>query len=118
MLAHAGKNHGLTLIEVVVALLVLSIGLVALAGVAATVTRMADGAQRSTQLAALLSERLEILQAEACGSAGSGKEVRAPFHLVWVVTPEAGGRRVTVSGTSSTGVRRVVTVSRFIGCAA
>lgn len=108
----------MTLVEVIVALSVLSVGLIALAGVAAFVTRMVTRGEHATKLAVLITERLEIL-AVACRGAGSGTEFRAPFLLRWTVAQKPGGARVTVSGSvPAVKSERAVTISRFVGCPA
>ena len=110
-------GRGTTLVEVVVALLVLTTGLLALAGTGAAVTRLASGAWLNTQLAALLSERLEVAAAAACSSPDAGRESRGPLRLRWMVVDAAPGRVVTV-WAAAPGVRgvRALTVSRFVGC--
>jgi len=111
------QYRGVTLVEVVVALLVLSVGAVALAGLAATVTRMADSGASSTRLAALLGERVEILQGNACDDPGEGRERRPLFELRWTVTPEGGVRRLSVRAyTLTTRTPRVITITRFVDC--
>jgi len=99
-----------------VALFVLTVGLLALAGVAAGVTRLTTRAALNTQLAALLSERLEILTTEVCRSAG-GEESRGAFRVRWTVTPADAGRRVTVRA-SAPGQHSPLqaSVSRFVAC--
>ena len=53
---------GFTLVEVLVAVVVLGIGIVALAGSAAMVTRMIGRGQMGTRAAQLASQRLELLR--------------------------------------------------------
>lgn len=112
------NNHrGVTLIEVVVALLVLTVGAIALAGLAATVARMVDSGARATRLAALIGERVEILQGSACNGPTQGRERRDRFELRWTVAPDGGGRRLTVWATSSTTrIPRAITITRFVDC--
>jgi prepilin-type N-terminal cleavage/methylation domain-containing protein len=60
------RENGFTIIEVVVAILVLSIGLLAMVGSTAMVTRMIARGQRSATAAIFASQRLEQLRASAC----------------------------------------------------
>src|SRR5262249_11014653 len=111
-----GDRRGTTLIEVVVALFVLTVGLLALAGVGATVTRLTERGGRQTRAAALLPERLESLRSHGCAAA-PGEEIREPFRVRWSFEPAPGGRRATVRilapGLSAPGA---LSISRFIAC--
>lgn len=60
---HTG--HGFTLVEVLVAVVVLGIGITALVGSSAMVTRMIGRGQMETRAAQLASRRLETLRREA-----------------------------------------------------
>ena len=110
--------RGVTLVEVVVALLVLTVGAVALAGVAGTVAQMAGSGADSSRLAALLGGRVERLQGTACEELSQGMERSAGFELRWSVTAEGRGRRLTVRALSSARTPRAVTITRFVYCPA
>ena len=109
--------RGTTLLEVVIALFVLAVGLLMLAGLAAGITRMATSAALNTELATLLSQRLEIVVAGACDSPVTGVETQGSLRVRWAVAPAEAGRRVTV-WAAAPGARGVppVTVSRFVWC--
>ena len=71
-------NHprGFTLLEVIVALVVLEVGLLGLLATLATVTRLIGRGERASAAAAFAGERLERLRASACTSQIGGSEVR------------------------------------------
>lgn len=101
-------ERGVTLVEVTVALLVFTMGVVALAGLAATVARMVNRGVTATQLAARISERLEILQAGACRATASGSTGRGPLEVRWRVTADGDDRRITMSAGNMVITRYVV----------
>jgi len=85
-------ERGFTIVEVLVAVLVLSVGVLALVGTAGLVTRMVGQGHRFTEASALASERVELLRAQGCPSAGSGSETRGAYTISWRIIDEAGGR--------------------------
>ena len=95
---------GFTIIEVLVAIIVLTIGLLGLVSTVGLVTRMISQGQRYTAASTLASERFEILRAQGCPATGSGAETRAPYAIAWTVTDVAGGkgRQLAVAVTSPT----------------
>ncbi len=99
-------NHppraGFTLVEVLVAVLILAVGLSALAGTAAITTRTVGESTRHTRATALGAGRSEILLTGSCRSAGSGSDTRDGLTVEWSSGP----------GTQSTTFRWIVTVVR------
>jgi len=69
------REQGFTIVEVIVAILVLTIGLLALVTSAALVTRMIGRGQRSAVAAQYAQRRLEILRTSGCKSQAGGSEV-------------------------------------------
>jgi prepilin-type N-terminal cleavage/methylation domain-containing protein len=69
------QERGFTIVEVIVAMLVLTVGLLGLVTSAALVTRMIGRGQRSAVAAAFAGRRLEMLRASACASRTAGSEV-------------------------------------------
>ncbi len=69
------RERGFTIVEVVVAIMVLTVGLLGLVTSAALVTRMIGRGQRSAVAAAYAGRRLEMLRATACGARSPGSEV-------------------------------------------
>ncbi|HMC19626.1 MAG: hypothetical protein DMD25_12700 [Gemmatimonadetes bacterium] len=69
------REEGFTIVEVIVAILVLTIGLLALVTSAALVTRMIGRGQRSAVAAQYAQRRLEMLRVTGCKSQAGGSEV-------------------------------------------
>jgi len=99
------ERNGFTIVEVLVAVLVLSIGLLGLAASAATVTRMISQGQRYSEASAMASERFEILRSRSCAAMSDSSETRGPYSLQWTVQNVANGRarRVMLVVVSPTG---------------
>jgi prepilin-type N-terminal cleavage/methylation domain-containing protein len=101
-----GSNtKGLTLAEVMIALLILSIGLLAIAASSGSVYRMLGRGKMSTEIAHVASSRLEQLRREAnkttprCTSPGFNSGVdTADVNVIerWTVTGTGATRNVTV----------------------
>jgi prepilin-type N-terminal cleavage/methylation domain-containing protein len=117
---------GFTLVEVLVAVVVLGIGIVALAGSAAMVTRMIGRGQMGTRAAQLASQRLELLRNAAyrtnprCTDASfaSGGPVTAQgITETWVI--QAGTLRIiteTVTYRTANGGTHSDVFTTKIGC--
>src|SRR2546427_10053832 len=69
------REAGFTIVEVIVAILVLTIGLLALVTSAALVTRTIGRGQRSAVSAQYAQRRLEMLRVSGCKSQAGGCEV-------------------------------------------
>src|SRR2546427_3040103 len=68
------REQGFTIVEVIVAILVLTVGLLALVTSAALVTRMIGRGQRSAVAAQYAQRRLEMLHVTGCTSQAGGSE--------------------------------------------
>ncbi|HXV86535.1 MAG TPA: prepilin-type N-terminal cleavage/methylation domain-containing protein [Gemmatimonadales bacterium] len=93
--------RGVTLPEVLVALVILAVGLVGLASAGAAASRLASRGHWEARAAGLASQRIETLRRDACRGPTSGVEVRGPLTLSWALEGSAGPsyRRVFVSVT-------------------
>jgi hypothetical protein len=108
------------LIEILVALTILSVGLLGLAGASVTVTRLLGDGRWSTTTMGSASRRIELLRAAARDSAActalSGGSAALPGGLLerWTISPgvRSVGVEVIVSGRRS----RVDTLSAVIPC--
>ena len=69
------REQGFTLVEVIIAIIVLTVGLLGLVTSAALVTRMIARGQRSSVQAAFSARRLEMLRSTACTSQAGGTDV-------------------------------------------
>ncbi len=91
------SRAGLSLVEVVVAMMVLSIGLLGLLGAAGSAVRSVIETDRTVNAAYFANEQMEQLEALGCDAVSSGQEVRQDFYDVeW-----------TVSGTATSRARQV-----------
>jgi len=76
--------RGFTIIEALVALLMLNVGLLGLVSAAGAVNRLIRRGQSSTAAAMLVASRLEVLRAAGCGASG-GAETRDGLTVNWQV---------------------------------
>lgn len=113
-------ERGFSLIEILVALTILSVGLLGLAGASATVTRLLGDGRWSTVASSHASERIELLRAAAgdsasCGSLSAGSAT-LPGGLLerWTISPGVHSvvAEVIISGRRT----RVDTLSAVIPC--
>ena len=104
------SRSGFTLVEVLVAVTMLSVGIMALAGNAAMVTRMIGRGKSDTQAAQLATLKVDSLRARAyattprCTGLVNGASAVDRVTLSWTVqTPPSGiGRNVSVSASYNT----------------
>lgn len=101
-------ERGFTIVEVIIAVIVLSVGLLGLVSTAALTTRMISQGQRYSEAAALANQRFEILRATPCLFMANGSNAAGQVQLTWTVTAIQAdrARQVTVDVTSSTGTGR------------
>jgi prepilin-type N-terminal cleavage/methylation domain-containing protein len=120
-------RSGFSLIEVLVAVTVLSVGIVALAGSAATVTRMIGRGKMGTRAAELASQRFELLRLAAYQTtprcthatfAGGGPVTAQGVTETWTVTAAGTPRTVTETVTYRTakGATHTDVFTTRIGC--
>jgi len=90
------RDHGFTIVEILVAVLLLEIGLAGLVAGGALLTRLLTAGRRAERVAAFAAARLERLHIDACitGAADGTEELRQGGVLVatnrWAVTPANG----------------------------
>jgi type IV pilus assembly protein PilV len=103
---------GFTLVEMMVAILLLSVGLMGLAALSTTVTRGNIQSSTLTAASALAQERIERFRTESYGSIASGGDTRGvdgvTYTRNWTVTnddPEAGLKAIAVTVRWSTNGR-------------
>ncbi len=81
------NRRGFTFVEVVVAMLILTVGVLALASSMARLSRILNRGSMATTGALYAQSRLEHLRATGCVSLASGSATPAPsYQLVWTVT--------------------------------
>ena len=101
-------SFGLTLVEVLVALVVLCVGILALTGSSSIITRMIGSGKAETHAAMAASQRIESLRLAArtgptrCSSpefASGGPVIQDGLTQSWTVSPAGSLRRVRVTVT-------------------
>ena len=91
------NTKGFTIIEVMVSMLILTVGLLAMASTAGLVTRMIGESKRFEAAAELAAQRIEIIIAETpCPSLGSGSATSGPNTVAWTVTAFGRGEQIQV----------------------
>ncbi len=112
------SRSGFTLVEVIIATMILTVGLLGLASTAGVVTRMIGQGQRYSEVAWMASQRFETLKSQTCASMSSGSVSEGQFSSVWTVTPlGTAANRISVKVTSPTGVgTRVDTFETSVAC--
>ena len=111
------KSGGFTIVEVLVALLVLSVGILGSISIFASATRTFNSGHAAVEAAANAAELLETVRGGGCGGSTAGSGIGGFGAYTWdieEITPEL--RRVTVV-VRSVGVRaRTDTFSATIAC--
>ena len=93
--AHRRQRSGFSLAELIVALMLLTVGLLALASTSAFLTYEYAASGRAEQAAVLAGSRLELLQVGDC-TASQGIQTVDGLTAVWSVVPAGHGARATV----------------------
>ena len=88
-------RRGFTLVELLVAIIVLSIGLLGLASTSAVVTRQIGGGAQMTLAATTAQARFELLRSQNCTTLSNGSASARGISEVWVVTVRTRAREVT-----------------------
>lgn len=119
-------RRGFTIVEVMVAVLILTIGIIALAGASGLTHRMLGQGRMSTVASELAVQRLEVLRATAEGTAtpcasaafATGTATVQNVALRWEVPSSGDLRTVRVIATYRTpaGGTRRDTVATYIRC--
>lgn len=83
-------RRAFTLLEVLVALVILGVGVVGLAGNAALVSRLVGDGTRLSLVAAIATARVEQLRALPCASVTPGNAITHGIEERWTVAPLSG----------------------------
>jgi prepilin-type N-terminal cleavage/methylation domain-containing protein len=98
-----GRNHrGFTLVELVVAILVITIGVIGLASTAGAVTRQMGGGRRMLIASSVARARLEWFAAQNCTTVTTGSATTRGIAETWTVTQGARSVSVQLSVTYAT----------------
>lgn len=106
-------ERGFTIIEVLIAVMVLTVGLLGLVSSGALVTRMIGEGNRLTEASTVANRRFEIFRSQwgptGCAGAANGSTTTQGFTVSWTVTSIAAGKarqvQLTVTGTTARGTR-------------
>lgn len=107
------KERGFTIIEVMIAVMILTVGLLALVSSAALVTRMINQGSWYSEASTRASRQFETFRSQwtgnSCMGAADGSSSAGGFTLTWRVTSTAGGRardvQLTVQSPTARGTR-------------
>lgn len=112
----SSPRAGFTLVELLVAMMIFAVGMLALAATAGSVTRMMGGAKRQTIAAQVAQSRIEQLRSSPCASIVGGSETVRGVNNYWTVTAVSRGVNVTdsvVFATSRGGTRTRIYKTSF-----
>ncbi len=111
------SRGGYSLIEVLLALVVLTVGLLAVASASAAVTRMLSSGALFTQAAIAGDARLEGLRVEGCVGPRGGDSLTGPVTVSWQASgPPDRNDLVTVVRVQRGAVDRIDTLRGVVLC--
>jgi type II secretion system protein I len=113
-----GSRSGFTLIELMVALMVFVVGVLAVASSSTVVMTMVGGSQRRTIAAVVAETRFERLRAMSCTAHANGNATTRGVRETWTVVPLVYADDVTVAVTFASCGGRVTsqTYRTYIPC--
>ena len=113
------NQRGFSLIEVMVAMLILSVGVLGVAAASGYITKLTAEGGRSGGSAAVAEARIEQLTATPCASlATTGTATTGKFTESWTVTTSSLLRTISESVTYPMGSKnRTATYIAYISCA-
>ena len=114
----AGCREGFTLVELLVALMVFVVGVLAVTGSSTVVMTMVGGSQRRTIAAAVAESRFEQLRAMSCAAHTNGNTTTRGVRETWTIVPGSFTNDITVRVTfaSSGGRVSTQTYQTFVPC--
>jgi prepilin-type N-terminal cleavage/methylation domain-containing protein len=113
------NERGFSLAEVMIAMVILTVGVLGLAASSAAITKMSSEGGRSGGSAAVAESRIEALSATPCANiASSGSATTGKFTESWTVTTASLLKTVTVTVSYPSGrATRTSTYVAYISCA-
>lgn len=88
-------RRGFTLIEMIIAIIVMAIGIMGLAGTASYVAIQMGGANAQTVAAALATKVSDSLSARRCSALVSGSQTKRDVNISWTVADSSRTKWVT-----------------------
>lgn len=105
VVGNRSERAGFTLVELMVAMLVLAVGLLGLLGAAASTIRVVGEGDRTVAAAYHAASRIDRLTALGCDNVSDGADtVEAIYELTW-----------TVAGDATSRVRPVMLTAKYLG---
>ncbi len=97
------NERGFTIVEILVAVMILSVGILGLASTAALVTRMIGQGQRYTEASTIANDRFEQLRSMTCADLADGTEAVGGYNVNWQTSALGNrGANMTVTVTVPT----------------
>jgi prepilin-type N-terminal cleavage/methylation domain-containing protein len=111
-------RRGFTLIEMIIAIIVMSIGIMGLAGTASFVATQMGGGNAQTIAAAMVNKVSDSLAARRCSSLVSGSQTRRGVRVAWEVSDSSRTKWVTqqVQYTPKRGAVKTINYVTVIQC--
>ena len=114
-----GARRGVTLIEVIIAMIVMSIGIMGLAGTAGYVATQMGGGNAQTLAAAMATKIADSLASRRCASLVDGTQTNRRVTATWTITtpiPRVRTINQTLQYTVKSGVTKSVSYQTMIQC--
>ena len=113
---HAALRAGFSLVEVLVALTVTGIGLVALAGTTAVLLAHGTSAAAALSATARLTAVVDSLRVAPCLSLGTGRNTANGVTITWAVSGTGPVRRVVATAAWGVARRHTLTSESMVLC--
>ncbi len=113
-LAGVGDRRGFTLVEIIIAVLVLTVGVLGLAGTTAYIVRQVTLADVMTQRAAAFQTTIDHLQALPYSSVTSGSDSVGDYAIQWTAVDDGGQSRIVTIVTVGPGLATVAGTFPFL----
>ena len=113
------SRNGFTLVELIVAMLMLTIGLLGLAGVGAVVLKQMKGGTYQTIAASIAQSRFEQMEGDACATILGGTATVRGMTETWSVTAlgtRARAVRDTITFVGTKGTTKKVGMHTVLSC--
>lgn len=112
------NRRGFSLVEVMIAVVILTVGILALAGTSARVVRMISQGGRLGGSSLVAEGRFEILRSTSCATLASGYSAEGPYRVRWTVATAGFLRTVGLTVSYPTGgATRTDSYVTHISCA-
>jgi len=107
------SSQGFTLIEVLIALCIFSIGILAVATMQISAINGNSSARRRTEAVTLAMDRMErIISQDYAGIVAGGPETQNNYNITWMVMPQPGYKEVDLTVVwSDRGTQRTTTLN-------